>query len=274
MPDLKVDLQALVDRINATSNADFVRRLLSGNKKHIIDENGDRLTHRLGYVESDGRAIVFPDVQSDGDTLKEYPFPQSLNRAVDRQDTVMMSIPEAEAFTAGYKEYYPQAEFKSGGGIHIKPSHRGRLTKLKKRTGKSEAELYNDGNPAHKKMVVFARNARKWKHDDGGLLENVADYDIDINYNNNIRVPEDWNEALLRTIGENLLISEENAGNIEKKKKVPFLQRVANAAILAENPAVATASGISLDERTGELLQNPDAPGAKELRKNLAVLTI
>ena len=49
-----------------------------------------------------------------------------------------------------------------GGKIHIK--HPGRLTELKKRTGKTEAELYNDGNPAHKKMVVFARNARKWKH--------------------------------------------------------------------------------------------------------------
>lgn len=52
----------------------------------------------------------------------------------------------------------------TGGSIYIKPSHRGRLTELKARTGKSEAELYNDGNPAHKKMVVFARNARKWKH--------------------------------------------------------------------------------------------------------------
>ena len=61
-------------------------------------------------------------------------------------------------------------EFAEGGKIHIKPSHRGRLTELKERTGKSEAELYNDGNPAHKKMVVFARNARKWKHGDGGNL--------------------------------------------------------------------------------------------------------
>ena len=48
--------------------------------------------------------------------------------------------------------------------IYIKPQNRGKLTRLKKRTGKSESELYNDGNPAHKKMVVFARNARKWKH--------------------------------------------------------------------------------------------------------------
>lgn len=52
----------------------------------------------------------------------------------------------------------------NGGSIYIKPSHRGSLTELKARTGKSESELYNDGNPAHKKMVVFARNARKWHH--------------------------------------------------------------------------------------------------------------
>ena len=57
-----------------------------------------------------------------------------------------------------------------GGKIHIKPSHRGRLTELKERTGKTEAELYNDGNPAHKRMVVFDRNARKWKHGDGGFI--------------------------------------------------------------------------------------------------------
>ena len=62
-------------------------------------------------------------------------------------------------------------EYAKGGGIHIKPSHRGRLTELKKRTGKSEAELYRTGNAATRKMITFARNARKWKHGDGGYLE-------------------------------------------------------------------------------------------------------
>ena len=49
-------------------------------------------------------------------------------------------------------------------GIHIKPENRGKLTRLKKRTGKSEAELWKEGNPAVRKMITFARNARKWKH--------------------------------------------------------------------------------------------------------------
>lgn len=77
----------------------------------------------------------------------------------------------AEGGSVKVEEEVNTNQFKEGGGIHIKPSHRGRLTELKARTGKSEAELYNDGNPAHKKMVVFARNARKW-HAEGGNLFN------------------------------------------------------------------------------------------------------
>ena len=57
-----------------------------------------------------------------------------------------------------------------GGKIHIKPSHRGRLTELKKSTGKTEAELYKNGSAATRKMITFARNARKWKHGLGGHL--------------------------------------------------------------------------------------------------------
>lgn len=47
--------------------------------------------------------------------------------------------------------------------IHIKKENRDKLTKLKKRTGKTEAELYKTGNKATRKMITFARNARKWK---------------------------------------------------------------------------------------------------------------
>lgn len=64
--------------------------------------------------------------------------------------------------------------FSSGGGIHIKPSHRGKLTALKKRTGKSEAELYASGSPAVRKMITFARNARKWNHADGGFINRFS----------------------------------------------------------------------------------------------------
>jgi hypothetical protein len=77
---------------------------------------------------------------------------------------VQNGIYDLDTIIGGYNEYA------KGGKIHIKPENRGKLTALKQRTGKTEAELYNDGNPAHKKMVVFARNSRKWKHGDGGNL--------------------------------------------------------------------------------------------------------
>lgn len=47
--------------------------------------------------------------------------------------------------------------------IHIKKENRGKLTKLKKRTGKTESELWKTGNKATRKMITFARNSRKWK---------------------------------------------------------------------------------------------------------------
>ncbi len=55
------------------------------------------------------------------------------------------------------------------GGIEIK--HPGRLTALKKRTGKTEAELWAEGRPEVRKMITFARNARKWSKAYGGLLD-------------------------------------------------------------------------------------------------------
>lgn len=80
---------------------------------------------------------------------------------------VMEDLPEFKRLIlpSGIDASYVYSQYKDGKSpIHIKPQNRGKLTRLKKRTGKSESELYNDGNPAHKKMVVFARNARKWKH--------------------------------------------------------------------------------------------------------------
>ena len=66
--------------------------------------------------------------------------------------------------------------FKSGGKIHIKPENRGKFTALKKRTGHSASWFKEHGTPAQKKMATFALNARKWKHEDGGPLQQYADF--------------------------------------------------------------------------------------------------
>lgn len=63
------------------------------------------------------------------------------------------------------------AGYANGGKIHIKPENRGKFTALKKRTGHSATWFKEHGTPAQKKMAVFALNARKWNHADGGLLK-------------------------------------------------------------------------------------------------------
>lgn len=56
----------------------------------------------------------------------------------------------------------------NGSGIHIKKENRGKFTATKKRTGKTTEELTHSKNPLTRKRAIFAQNAKKWKHEDGG----------------------------------------------------------------------------------------------------------
>lgn len=77
-------------------------------------------------------------------------------------------------------EIYQQApeELKKGGGIHIKPENRGKFTAAAKRAGMGVQEYARHvlaNKEKHSSTLVkranFARNASKWKHEDGGPLE-------------------------------------------------------------------------------------------------------
>lgn len=100
-------LRKLVQRINETSNADFVKRLLDEKRAVLKNDDGTVSTHELGYVTEGDRAVVFPFVQSTDNGLARFTMPDALNRAVERGDTLQMSVPEAELFTKKYKKYYP-----------------------------------------------------------------------------------------------------------------------------------------------------------------------
>lgn len=58
--------------------------------------------------------------------------------------------------------------------IRIKKKNRGKFTALKKRTGHSASWFKAHGTPAQKKMAVFALNAKKWKHGDGGPIDRYS----------------------------------------------------------------------------------------------------
>lgn len=60
--------------------------------------------------------------------------------------------------------------YKNGGTIHINPANKGKFNATKARTGKSTEELTHSSNPVTKKRAVFAQNAAKWKHANGGPL--------------------------------------------------------------------------------------------------------
>ena len=65
---------------------------------------------------------------------------------------------------------------KNGSGIHIKESQKGSFTKYCK--GKVTNECIQKGknspDPKIRKKATFAANARKWKHQDGGVIKKFA----------------------------------------------------------------------------------------------------
>lgn len=65
--------------------------------------------------------------------------------------------------------------YKEGGKIHIKPSHQGRFTAWAHKHGYTMSEAIaagkNSSDPHVRKMATFAANARKWKHEDGGIIK-------------------------------------------------------------------------------------------------------
>lgn len=60
--------------------------------------------------------------------------------------------------------------------IRIKKKNRGKFTATKKRTGKTTEELTHSKNPLTRKRAIFAQNAKKWKHSEGGYLFPIGGY--------------------------------------------------------------------------------------------------
>ena len=64
---------------------------------------------------------------------------------------------------------------KNGSGIHIKKENRGKFTDYcgGKVTSECIAKGKRSSNPAIRKRATFAANARKWKHEDGGIIRKM-----------------------------------------------------------------------------------------------------
>ena len=106
-----------------------------------------------------------------------------LNNATNLQQNQLDNLLQNYAAYGGLLDI--NNPYSDGGKIYIKPENRGKFTALKERTGKSATWFKEHGTPAQKKMATFALNSRKWKHEDGGLLNDYSNY-VNDTYNSNM----------------------------------------------------------------------------------------
>lgn len=104
----------------------------------------------------------FPDTKAGRAAFhKRYPTEESFFQVHGDQDNDRNIEPDGDS----------DDMYKAGGSIHIKPSHKGRFTAYKERTGKTTEEALHSKDPHVRQMANFARNAAKWKHEDGGVVD-------------------------------------------------------------------------------------------------------
>lgn len=111
--------------------------------------------------------------------------------------------------SAGTLEYQGRSDNlqynKKGGYIHIKKQNRGKFTESAKRAGKSVQEhardVVNDpkATKLQKRRAQFALNAKKFKHQEGGILNNIVNWvnSHNVNFVNRLKDPNreamiDW----------------------------------------------------------------------------------
>ena len=110
------------------------------------------------------------DIKNTGKTKKQY------NQAVQKIKTENPQLTRLLGLKSGGQINYINL-FKSGNKIHIKPENKGKFTESAKKAGKSVQEHAHDvvNNPnsteKQRKRAQFAINAKKWKHQQGGLLQ-------------------------------------------------------------------------------------------------------
>lgn len=80
--------------------------------------------------------------------------------------------------------HFNEQQKAQGGRIEIDPENRGKFNATKKRTGKTTEELTHSKNPLTRKRAIFAQNAAKWKHSDGGFIDVDPNFNMGIQYIN------------------------------------------------------------------------------------------
>lgn len=143
--------------------------------------------------------------------------------------------------------------FKNGSKIHIKKQNRGKFTDYC--GGKVTEECIQKGlhspNAAIRKRANFARNARRWKHQQGGSLKNYLDF---LNgYNKNIK--------------DNIDIMHQD-DDAAKQARLNKNQKTSDlvGAIMGGVSAVTSFAG-GLGSKKGSSTNDPNSPKTSDIQK-------
>lgn len=155
-------------------------------RTHVYDMGGpvDRLQiENPDTLMANGHSTMTPGVYKMGGTFMDYPIRPKAIRQMDFAGIEHMSlggIPLGAMQEDQHNNMRPTPGpddlhvgmdiMAKGGKIHIKPSHKGRFTAYKARTGKTTAQALHSSDPHVRQMANFARNASKWKHAFGGSI--------------------------------------------------------------------------------------------------------
>ena len=141
------------------SNANFAKRLIDPNRKVLDLGNNIIGTHKLGYIEEDGKFYVFPSIREiNGELvdLSNEDVGKAWSDAKAAGDYIEFpSRADADWFTAdNYKAYFPGLEkyapgkYKNGGQMNVIPE--GAL-----HARKNNMELAKEGEVTHKGIPVI-----------------------------------------------------------------------------------------------------------------------
>jgi hypothetical protein len=126
-------------------------------------------------IDKDNRVYsdsVFLDGKSIAKHAKRLEKMKNKNpRFKEANSLIDSKLDELYNYQESTKQNEVKESFKKGGTIHIKPENRGKFNATKKKTGKTTEELTHSKNPVTKKRAIFAQNAKKWHHADGGTLD-------------------------------------------------------------------------------------------------------
>ena len=129
------------------------------------------------FAADGGPIIIFPSSGQDNTSFGAVDYSLRANKLALEQQKLNRRFPETSPNTSSLNTGILKT-FSDGGGIHIDPKNRDKFNETKRRTGKTTEELTHSKNPLTRKRAIFAQNAAKWHHANGGYIQGGI-YDLD-----------------------------------------------------------------------------------------------